>query len=343
LCALVTIGGYQVLLAPGRSYINLGFILVLLGLLAGTSLIRPSLGALTLVALGVLLAWPLPVEWLRSTWPSGSYKQDLSWIGGLTVLVVAVVTAIWRRPPTRRQDGTTVVASRLVPWLTLLCVIGGPVIGWVAFTTFSPGDIYMRPAVLGLAVGLFGLLLFSGYSAFNVLTGRPGRAVILAFAYPAALLILVSAGPHWVIPRSPEPDVVVENALADGRLVMASRASPDSPPAYALDGREDTAWNAATHAPAWIEIDLGKSSSITEIRLLVAQFPDGETVHQVIGISPTGSERPLAEFRGFTRDGEWLTKSLTTALVDVQSVRITTLAGPSWVAWSEIEIFVGIP
>jgi hypothetical protein len=343
LCALITIGGYQLLLAPGRSYFNLVFVLVLLGLLAGTSLIRPSLGALTLVALGVLLAWPLPVEWLRSTWPSGAYKQDLSWIGGMTVLVVGLVTAIWQRPPSRRPDGTSVVASRLVNWIALLCTVGGPIIGLVAFVAFARGDIYMRPAVLGLAVGLFGLILFSGYSAFHVLLGRPERAVILAVVYPALLLILVSAAPHWVVPRSPVPEAIVESRLPDGRLLMASRASPAGPPAYALDGRPDTAWNAGTYAPAWIEIDLGKPRTVTEIRLLVEQSPDGETIHQAIGISSTGSEFPLAEFRGFTRAGEWLTQSVTPPLVGIQSVRITTWASPSWVAWREIELILDQP
>lgn len=339
-CALVSIGGYQLLVGQQHPPINLVLILVLLGLLATTSLIRPSLGMLTLLGLGLLLAFPLPVEWLQSMWPPAGAIRG---VGGMTVLVVALVTAIWRRPPSRRPDGTSVVASRLVNWVALLCAVGGPVIGWAAFFAFTRGDLFGRDAIVGmvgLAVGLFGLVLFSGYSAFHVLTGRPGQAAILAVAYPALLLALALAGPRWVVSRPPLADAITENRLADGRLVRASRASPDEPPAKALDRRVDTAWNAATHAPAWIEIDLGKPSTIKEIRLLVAQFPDGETYHQIIGISSTGSVQPLAEFRGFTRDGDWLTQSLATPVADVRSVRITTLVSPSWVAWNEIELDV---
>lgn len=337
ICALVAIGGYQLLVVPGPSSIDRLVIVVLLGLLAGTTLIRPFIGVLILLTLGVLLAFPLPVEWLQSMWPPAGALRG---IGGMTTFVVALVMAIWRRPPTRRPDGTLVVASRLVNWVALLCAVGGPVIGWYAFFTFTPGDKYGWLLFYGLAVGLFGLVLFSAYSAFYVLTVRPGQAALLAVAYPALLLVLATAGPHWVVPRPPVAEAIVESRLTDGRLVRASRASPVGPPGYAVDGRADSAWNAGTHALAWIEIDLGKPSTITEIRLLVAQSPTGETHHQVIGISSTGSEHLLAEFRGVTRDGEWLTQVLTTPLADVRSVRITTMASPSWVAWSEIEVDV---
>jgi hypothetical protein len=343
-CTVITIGGYQ-LLAQGRSPINVVFILILLGLLAGTSLIGPSVGMLTLLTLGVLLAWPLPIGWLLSILPPdlSAASHDVNWIGGLTVLLVALVVAIWRRPPPRRPDGTSIVATRLVNWLALLCVVGGPVVGFAAFEALTPGDIYGRLLVLGLAVGLFGLALSGGYSAFLVLTGRPGQAAILAVAYPVLLLSLALMGPRWTTTRPPMAEVIVETTLDDGRLVRASRASPAGPPAYALDGRADSAWNAGTFAPAWIEIDLGAPATITGVRLLVSQSPAGETIHEVIGISPTGIVRPITDFRGVTRDGDWLTHVLTTPALDIQVVRVATRVSPSWVAWREIDIDVGQP
>lgn len=344
-CAVITVGGYQLLLAQGRSPINVVFILVLLGLLATTSVIGPTVGMLSLVTLGVLLAWPLPIGWLLSILPPdlSAASRDVSWIGGLTVLIVALAMAIWRRPPPRRPDGTSIVATRLVNWLALLCTVGGPIVGLAAFEAFTPGDIYGRLLVLGLAVGLFGIVLFSGYSAFHVLTGRPGQAAILAVAYPALLLGLALVGPRWTTTRPPMAEVIVETTLDDGGLIRASRASPVGPPAYALDGRADTAWNAGWFAPAWIEIDLGAPATITGVRLLVAQSPAGETIHEIVGISPAGIERPIAEFRGVTRDGDLLTQSLTTPALDIQVVRVTTLVSPSWVAWREIEIDLGEP
>jgi len=332
---LAAIAVYQLREPNGSfSYINLSLCLIATGFLAGTYLIRPSIGALMLLVLGLLLAWPLPAGWLRSLDLFAATGDTVRPVGAATFLVVALVMAIWRRPPTRNPDGTSVGASRLVNRVVLLCVVGGPVIQLVAFVAWN---YYSSPFFIGLAIGLFGLLLFAGYSAFHDVIGRPRPAAILAVAYPAMLLALALLGPGWVV-ATPSVAEGVENRLADGRVVRASLASPLGPPAYALDGRADTAWNAATHAPAWIEIDLGEPSAISGIGLLVAQFPDGETTHQVIGISSTGSELPLADFRGYTRDGQWLRQSLTTPLVDVQSIRITTWASPSWVAWKEIEI-----
>jgi hypothetical protein len=51
------------------SYINVSLCLVAAGFLAGSCLIRPSIGALMLVVLGLLVALPLPAGWLRSVLP----------------------------------------------------------------------------------------------------------------------------------------------------------------------------------------------------------------------------------------------------------------------------------
>lgn len=343
-CAVLTIGGYVLLLAPGRSNINVLFILALLGVLAGAFRFGSSLGALSLVTLGGLLALQLPVEWLVAPLPVDIARQahDVGWIGALTILIVALVMAIRQRPPTRLSDGTSVLESRLVTWIALLCVVGGPAFTVVTFGA-SSNDLSLRPAVFGLPVGLFGVVLFSGYWAFHTVSGRPRTAAILALAYPA-LLVAAANGSHWVVSTpAPQPAAVVENILPDGRVVRASAASPGQLPANALDGRANTAWHAARHPPAWIELDLVEPSTVAEIKLLVAQSPGGETTHQVIGVNSTGGEATLAEFRGVTQDGQWLIQALTPPAVDIRTVRITTLASPSWVAWSEIEVVTQVP
>lgn len=132
---------------------------------------------------------------------------------------------------------------------------------------------------------------------------------------------------------------VVENRLGDGRVVRASSATAAGPPSGAFDGTVDLTWNAGRFAPAWIEVDLGAPTTITEIRLLVAQSPAGETAHVVTGTSPSGNlGQQLVEFRGSTHDGQWPTQTLTPPAANVRYVRVETVAGPSWVAWREIEI-----
>ena len=343
-CALLTIGGYLLLLSQGRSLINVAFIVVVLGFLAVTYLIGPTVGASSLLILGLLLAWRLPVGWLASLLPADIALQahDVAWIAGLTVLIVALVMGISRRPPTRRPDGTAIVETQLVYWGALLCTVGGPLFVAATFGASSK-DLYLRPAVYGLPIGLFGLVLFSGYAALHAVFGRARTAAILGVLYPAILIWFGLYGPSWVTPRAIAPDVIVESRLPDGRVVRASEASPDQMPANAFDGRPDTAWNAARHPPAWIEIDLGEPSAIAGIRLLVAQTPDGETIHQVTGISSTGRAFTLAEIRGVSRDGAWLSQALTPPVEDLRVIRITTLASPSWVAWREIELVVERP
>jgi hypothetical protein len=341
-CALLTIGGYQVLLSHGRSPLNLVFILLLLGAIAGTYRIRTSIGALSLLIVGMLFAWPLSISWLLSVVPSDLARAggDLRWIGALTVLVIGVIVAIWQRPPVRGPAEATVLETRLVNWISVLLVVSGPVIGWLVFTSFAKGDIYMRPAVIGGAVGIYGLLLFSAYSAISSIISRPRAAAIMAVTYPLLLVLVATLGASLVDSLRQVPSVVVEAVAVDGRLVRASGASPAQVPASALDGREETAWNALRGAPAWIEIDLGEPSTIAGFRLLVAQSPGGDTVHQLIGIDASGREIGLADLRGFTREGQWLSGTLSPAIGNVRSVRVVTLASPSWVSWREIELVV---
>jgi MFS family permease len=321
------------------SYINLSVCLVVGGFVAGTYLIRPSIGALILLVLGLVLAWPLPSGWLRSVRPDlFATAGDLQTVGAVTLFFGAMVTAIWRRPLTRTPSGAPVVASELVYRIVLLCVVGGPLIQVVAFAAWN---YYSSPFFLGLAIALFGLLLFIAYSAFYEVIRRPNPAAIVAFTYPAMLLALALVGPTWVVTSRPVAEGV-EDMLVDGRVIRASVASPLGPPAYAMDDRTDTAWNAGQFAPAWIEIDLTEPTLISELRLLVAQSPAGETFHEVIGIPSTGSAIRLAEFRGSTRDGEWLVQSLATPMADIATIRITTVASPSWVAWREIELIADV-
>jgi len=126
--------------------------------------------------------------------------------------------------------------------------------------------------------------------------------------------------------------------VALGKEVTVSQFLPAEPPEKAVDGLAGTQWGAGAHPPQWIEIDLGGPATVSEIRLLVAQFPDGETVHRVSGRGPTGEYQTLSELRGFTRDGDWLVYTPESPLEGIQFVRIETLASPSWVAWREIEV-----
>jgi hypothetical protein len=135
------------------------------------------------------------------------------------------------------------------------------------------------------------------------------------------------------------PVDVPDTDLASGRPVRASAELAADPARRAVDEDTDTIWNSGSEAPGWIEIDLGRSRSVAEIRLLVAQAPSGRTVHRVeVRTRRGGPLRTIHTFAGRTADGDWLVHRPDEPITGVRSIRITTTQSPSWVAWREIMV-----
>lgn len=140
----------------------------------------------------------------------------------------------------------------------------------------------------------------------------------------------------------PDPCARIEIAsdnLAFGKPAQSSRSLPDEAPAQALDEVETTQWSAGADAPQWIEVDLEGVYRIDEVRLLVAQYPAGGTVHQILVRHTDGTLQAVHEFRQTTQDGDWLTFRPEPGFEDVTALRIYTLQSPSWVAWKEIQVY----
>lgn len=145
---------------------------------------------------------------------------------------------------------------------------------------------------------------------------------------------------------SQSPEVPVEGStkkpvlknLALGKKVTASAQSVNDSPENAVDGNPGTIWNAGANPPQWIQIDLGMLATITQIRLTIAQSPNGGTVHDIfLGSSP--SEMILIhQFDEDTSDDQTLEFNLLFPMADVQYIKVLTRESPSWVAWKEIEI-----
>jgi hypothetical protein len=119
----------------------------------------------------------------------------------------------------------------------------------------------------------------------------------------------------------------------------ASSTWTGSSPAFAIDGDTGTAWNSGNYAPGSIDIDLGASYDVTKVRLNVAQSPSGSTTHEIWGGSSLASLTLLQTLTGVTSSGQWLESLISPAAGNVRFVRIRTTASPSWVAWSEIEVY----
>lgn len=121
-------------------------------------------------------------------------------------------------------------------------------------------------------------------------------------------------------------------------VATASTSLSDSPASNALDGNVETVWNSGTGPEQWIQIDLGKPSTVSAIRLTVSQYPAGETVHQVWAGADPSNLTFIHQFKGFTNDLDVLEFIPSTPLADIQFVKIVTTQTSSWVAWREIEV-----
>jgi hypothetical protein len=97
--------------------------------------------------------------------------------------------AVWRRPRARTADGAIARRTLTVRYGALLCLVGGPIVGFVAWFALAPGDVYGGPLGLGVLVGLFGLLTFTGHAAFDGLLGRPNLSATMAPLYAAVVIL----------------------------------------------------------------------------------------------------------------------------------------------------------
>lgn len=143
--------------------------------------------------------------------------------------------------------------------------------------------------------------------------------------------------------NQPDPCIAVEipnDNLAYNKPVSASSSLGDEPPVNAVDDNAGTQWGAGAEPVQWIQIDLQGVYRITEIRLLVAQYPAGNTVHRVqVRTSADAGYQTVHEFMGSTSDHDWLVFNPATPLENVGQIRIQTISSPSWVAWKEVEIY----
>jgi hypothetical protein len=143
--------------------------------------------------------------------------------------------------------------------------------------------------------------------------------------------------------EQPDPCIPIEipNAnLAFNKPTRASASLPEEPASLAVDDNLATQWGAGDSPVQWIEVDLEGSYRITEIELVVAQWPEGDSRHLIqVRASSAEDFRTVHEFQGFTRENDRLSFAPDLPLENVGEIRIQTLSSPSWVAWKEIQVF----
>jgi HEAT repeat protein len=122
----------------------------------------------------------------------------------------------------------------------------------------------------------------------------------------------------------------------------ASKSGKNDTPDQAFDGDRKTAWNSTGFVPQWIEADLGVSSQLAGLVLVVNQDPAGDTTHEVwvsnepIGWQPT-TAKLVHTFKGATRSLQELRLAFPKEMF-ARYVQIRTTESVGWVAWMEIEL-----
>ena len=112
-----------------------------------------------------------------------------------------------------------------------------------------------------------------------------------------------------------------------------------------LDGNYATSWSAESFAPVWIQVDLGRAFPVSKVRLRANMFPNGYAVQKLYAGSEAGSLTLKQTVGRWTANGDWIEfawpgseKSMGT----VRYIRVETVSSPSWVSWSEVEVYQGL-
>ena len=133
----------------------------------------------------------------------------------------------------------------------------------------------------------------------------------------------------------------VSNIALD-QAATASATYQSYTAARAVDGDYNTSWIADGYPPQWIEIDLGKGSSVVGLRFLPDQTRVGLTTHVVMFSNDDGVVGYYT-FAGVTEAKQWVEAWFDAPFRGVRTVRVTTevdtIPPLSWVAWFEIEVY----
>ena len=165
--------------------------------------------------------------------------------------------------------------------------------------------------------------------------------------------IETTASPSWVAWREIEvyrPDTTATPTPVPGQTTYSStiqatatQAAGATNPSLAVDGNNNTNWNAAGSPTKWIALNLNQTGSVSRIRLVTLQSPAGATTHKVYVSATAPVQGSLGQlvhtFSGSTSDNQVLEKAFPTPLTNVRYVTIETTQSPSWVAWREIEVY----
>ena len=143
------------------------------------------------------------------------------------------------------------------------------------------------------------------------------------------------------------PSTVTETPAPPSRNVAvlgSAHASAGGESSHlAIDGSEETFWNAQGSASQWLLVALDDFYLADRIELVVTQAPAGPSTHEVWLRNDSGVRTLFTRLSGvYTEDGQTLELSIEPPRV-IKEVLVLTRDSPSWVAWREIRVLGSPP
>lgn len=125
-------------------------------------------------------------------------------------------------------------------------------------------------------------------------------------------------------------------ATASDSYLTAEGAAYNMTPEKAVDGNPATAWSSGDFPTDWIELDLGKSRTVTGMQMLSGHFPAGNETFQIYTGSTPNPTTLAYSSATYIDPGDTLNVTFSAAQPNTRYIRIVTTASNSWVSWIDL-------
>jgi hypothetical protein len=129
------------------------------------------------------------------------------------------------------------------------------------------------------------------------------------------------------------------NLALNGQIAFSPNEYPGNPAWAAVDGIYGDLWNSGGFPTQSLSFRLENNGyyNVDQVRAKVAQTPSGTTTHKLWLWNGSAWDGPYIK-TGHTENGQWLEWNFNPAR-RAGYVYLRTTSSPSWVAWSEVEVY----
>ncbi len=128
-----------------------------------------------------------------------------------------------------------------------------------------------------------------------------------------------------------------QTVVSQNSSVQVSNIYQGSKPESLVDGNLSLGWNSGAFAPQWAILDLHSPKSISQLRLMSGQSPDGQVLFKITLSSEDHSTVFELTLDRYVKAGQWINIPMLSSIANVRYIKLETIKSPSWIAWQELE------